>query len=138
MDRRILAANRTIRIRPDFEFTKPHLQRIETDQPSDQRISKTEKQLCRFDSLENSDNAGQHTENASFSAARYHAGRRWLWEHAAVTGTTQVRRKHGRLTIESEDGAVDVRFFGQHTDVVRQVTSRKVIRTVDDNVVVLD
>src|ERR1700747_1796786 len=117
MDRRGLAANRTIRIRPDFELTKPHLQRIEIDQPSDQWISDTENQLHRFDSLENSDDAGQHTENAAFSAARYHAGRGRLGEHAAVTGTTQVRRKHGRLAIEPEDGAVDVRFFGYTQEV---------------------
>src|ERR1700678_1724613 len=118
MNRGVLATDRTIRIGPDFELAKTHLERIETDQSSDQRISDTKNQFHRFDRLKNSDDTRQHAKNAPLSATRHHA-RRWrLREHATVARTAQVRREHRRLTIKPENGTVHIRLFGQHADVV--------------------
>ena len=49
-----------------------------------------------------------------------------------------MRRKHGRLTIEPEDGAVDVRLFQEDADVVDEVAGREIVGTVDHHIVVAE
>ena len=44
-------------------------------------------------------------------------------------------RKDRALSVEAEDGAVDVWLFLKDTDIVRKITGRKIIGTIDDDVI---
>src|SRR5438270_6717925 len=49
-----------------------------------------------------------------------------------------MRRKNSRLAIEAKYRSVNVRFLCESADVVRQITRRKIVRTIDHNVVTGD
>ena len=49
------AAERTLRIAAQIEFAQLHFQRIQVQQPRDQRIADADDQLERFDCLEHAD-----------------------------------------------------------------------------------
>src|SRR5262245_61969574 len=68
------------------------------------------------------------------SAGRHRAGRRRLGEEAAVAGTAPSV-EDGRLALEAEDRAVDVRLPEHHAGVVREVARGEVVRAVHDDVV---
>ena len=44
--------------------------------------------------------------------------------------------KNGALSVKTENRSVNVRLSGKHTDIVRKVARRKVIRPINDDVVV--
>ena len=60
------------------------LERVEEEQPADQRVADPERELQRLVRLERADDAGQHAEHAALGAARRELGRRRLREEAAV------------------------------------------------------
>ena len=62
-------------------------------------------------------------------------GWRWLGKKAAIARPAQVRREHRRLTLKAEYRAVDVRLARKNADVVRQISSWKIIRSVNDHIV---
>src|SRR6266446_6646609 len=97
---RSLAADRALRIAADIKFAKLYLERIEMEQPPDQRLADIEDELERFISLQRADDPRQHAEHPCFRAVRHRAGRRRLGKEAAITGATEVRRKDRRLSIE--------------------------------------
>src|SRR5207247_4042702 len=73
-----------------------------------------------------------------FSAARHHAWRRWFGVKAAVTRPAQMRGKNACLALEAEDGAINIWLFQKHARVIGQVTSRKIVRPIHDNVILAD
>ena len=131
----MLATDRALGILADLEFTKLHLQRIEVDEASDQRITNADDQFDRFDRLHHADDTRQHTEDSSLGAARDHARWRGFGIEAAVAGASEMRSEDSALTIEPEDGSVDVRLFLEDADVVGEVAGREIIRSIDHDVI---
>ena len=107
-------------------------------EPADQRLADSHDQLHGFDSLHHPDHARQHAKHATLRAARHHPGRRRLGIQAAIAGTVKARRKDGALALEPEDRAIDVRLVQEDADVVREIPRRKIVRAIDDDVVLLD
>ena len=107
------------------------LQRVEQQQPADERLARAEDQLDRLGRLNRADDAGQHAEHAAFGAARHEARRRRLGIEAAIARTV-LGREDRRLSVEAEDAAVDVRLAEQHARVVDEVARREVVGAVDD------
>ena len=81
---------------------------------------------------------GKHAKHSALCTTRHHPGRRRLREHATVTGTTQMRRENRALTVKSKDRSVDIRFLRQDADIIRQVARRKIVRSINDDVIVLN
>src|SRR5207245_119745 len=49
-----------------------------------------------------------------------------------------MRREHGGLSLKTKYGAVDVRFTRKNAYIIRQISRRKIIRAVHDQVVLRD
>src|SRR5208282_5915086 len=49
-----------------------------------------------------------------------------------------MRRENGALTVKPKNRSVNIRLLRQNTDIVRKIASRKIIRSIDNNVVILD
>ena len=49
-----------------------------------------------------------------------------------------MRREHGALSVETKNRSVNVGFTRPNTNIVREITRRKIIRAVDDDVVARD
>src|ERR1700733_9651775 len=118
MNRWMISTDRAIGILANLELFEPHLEGIEVDQTTDQRITDTDDQFDRLNGLHHADDSGQYSEHPALRTARYHPGRRRFREHATVTRTAQMRCETGALTVKSKDRVVDVGFLGQHTDVI--------------------
>ena len=78
---------------------------------------------------------GKHAEHAGFGAAGRGPRRRRLRKQTAVARSAQMRREDAGLSFEAKNRAVDVRFAREDTNVVRQISCRKIIRAVDDDIV---
>src|ERR1051326_7108457 len=78
------AADRAIRIFSDLQLAELHCQRVEQNQPSDQRVSFSEDQLDGFRRLHGSYQARKNAEYATLGAAWNQAGRRRFGIKAAI------------------------------------------------------
>ena len=104
-DRRVVPADRALGIATDRDLGERGRERVEEQQPPDQRVADAERQLERLVRLQRADHAGQHAEDAALGAARRQLGRRRLREQAAVARAL-VRLEDRRLALEAEDRAV--------------------------------
>ena len=130
----VVAAHRAVRIAAQRDLVEARLERVDQQQPADQRLADVQQQLQRLGGLQRAHDAGQHAEDAALGAARGHVDRRRLGEEAAVAGAV-VRLEHRHLALEPEDRGVDDRDVVLHARVVEQVPGREVVRAVDDQVV---
>ena len=135
--RRVFRADRALGVLAELELAELHLQRVEQQQPADQRVADPDDQLDDLVGLERADDPGQHAEHAALGAGRHQARRRRLREEAAVA--RPLRSPEDRdLALETEDRAVDVGLAQHHAGVVDQVAGREVVGPVHDEVVVLE
>src|SRR5439155_9035200 len=137
-DGRIFAANRTFWIASQIKLSKFDLERIKVEQASDERFADAHNQFDRLDCLQHADNSRQNTEHSRLRAIRHAIWRRRLWKQAPVAWPAQVRREHCGLPLKTKDRTVDVRFACKNTDVIGQISRRKIIRAVHDHVVLRD
>ena len=133
-DRRVCPAHRAVEIFSQLQLAEPHPQRVVNEEPPDQRFANPHNQLHRFGGLNHSNQAGQDTKHAAFGAARNESRRRRFGIEAAIAGTV-LRRKYGGLALESKDAAVRVWLPEQNAGIVDEIPRRKVVRSVDDDVV---
>src|SRR5919204_1461906 len=101
-DRRMLAADRALRIAAEAHLAEAALQRVVQKIPSDERIADPEKELDRLGGLHGADDSRQNAEHAGLGARRRQLRWRRLREEAAVARTLE-RLEHGDLTLEAED-----------------------------------
>src|ERR1044072_7991296 len=137
LDRRLLAADRTLRILPQLELAELHRPRIKQQQTIDQQILRAENDLDRLVRLNRADNARQHAEHATFRARGHEPGRRRLRIKTAITRTL-LGPEYAGLPLESEDRTIDVWLATQHTRVVHKIARGKVVSAIDDDVVVAE
>ena len=130
-------ADRAIRILAELQLAELHPQRIEDQESTDQWFANPENQFQRFVRLNAADDARQDTEDAALGTARDQPRRRRLRIQAAVARTL-LRTEDRRLSFESEDTAVRVRFSEQHAGVVHQIPSGKVIGAIENDVAVVE
>src|SRR5882724_5959747 len=135
-DCRPFTTNRALRVAPHVKLAEFHLQRVEMQQASDKCFADAEDQLDRFDCLHHPDDPRKDAENARLGAIRDCPWSGRLRKQTAITRTTQMRCENGGLSIEAKNGAVNIWLARKNADVVRQITRRKIIRAVHDNVAV--
>src|SRR5262249_7949167 len=92
-----------------------------------------ENQLDRLRRLNHADQAGQDSKHSAFGTRRHRARRGRLGIKAAVAGTPSCG-EDACLTFEAKDRSIYVCLAVQHASVVDQVSGRKVVGSVDDDV----
>src|SRR3989475_1685183 len=135
LDRWIGTANRAFGVLPQLELAELHPERVEHEEPADERVAPAEEELDRLDRLNRSDDAREDAEHAAFRARRHEARWRWRCVQTAITGASRGIEDAG-LALEAEDRAVDVRFLEEDRRIVHEVSGREVVRPVDDHVIV--
>ena len=124
-----------LRIAAEAEFAEFHFERVEEEQAADERTALAEGEFQDFRGLDGADDAGQNAQDAAFGATGDHAGRRRFGIKAAVTRAVEMRREDAGLALEPEDRAVNVGLFEQDAGVVGEVAGGKIVRAIDDDVV---
>src|SRR5436190_2114315 len=131
----MFSAHWTLRIAAQSKFTEFHFQRIEMQQASEQWLALADDQLQSFRGLHQSDDSWQYAEHACFGATGRSSRGRRLRKQTAVAGSAQMRREDAGLAFKTENGAVDVRFAGKYADIIRKVTSWKIVGPIDDDII---
>src|SRR5207302_9902046 len=111
-----IAAHGAARIAADFKFLEAHLQSIVEEQTADEGRTRAKNKLDGFSRLDAADEARKDAKDAPLRAAR-HFPRRWRLGIKAAVARTARRRENGSLAVKTEDAAVDIGLFQQHTDI---------------------
>ncbi len=127
------SASRAIGILAQLEFAELHVQRIDQQQPANQRLALAQDQLDDFRRLHHADQPGQNAQDSALGAGRHQSGRWRLGIEAAVARTFLGREDAG-LPFEAEDRTVDIGLPGKHASVIHQVARGKVVGAVGDDV----
>ena len=117
----------------DLHLVELGRERVEQQQPADERLADLRGQLDRLVRLQRADDPRQHAEHAALGARRRQLRRRRLREEAAVARAL-VRLEHRHLALEAVDRAVDDGDAAPHGRVVDEVPRREVVGAVDDQV----
>ena len=118
----------------EAQRARRHRKRIPEQQTAGKRFAEAGEELDRFGRLDGSDESGEDAEHASFGAVGHGAGRGWLGKKAAISGTaTEI--ENARLPLEALNRSVNERATGKHAGVVDEVTCRKIVRAVENDVV---
>ena len=128
-----VAADRAVGAALDLHLVELGRERVEEQQPADERLADPGRELDRLVRLQRADDARQHAEHAALGARRRELGRRRLREEAAVARAF-VRLEDGDLALEAVDRAVHDRDAAPHRRVVHEVAGREVVGAVDDQV----
>ena len=108
------------------------------NQPADEGFTDSNDELDGLDRLHDTDDSRQNSQNTTFGATRHHSWWWWLGVEATVARATQMGGKNRALTIKTEDRTVNIWLFQKNTDVIGKVAGRKIIRSIDDDVVRFD
>src|SRR6185369_14420510 len=137
-DRRIFATDRALYVATQLELAKLHVERIEQEQTSDQRTPFTQRELQYLRRLNAADDPRQHAQHTAFRATGHHSRWRRFGIKAAIARPADMRGEDAGLTFKTKDGAVNIRLFEQHAGIVGQVARREIVRSINNDVVVLD
>jgi len=97
-----------------------------------------EKILECFHGLKGADDAGEGSKDSRFSTVGNGVWGRRFGEEATIARLIgKMAFEDGDLSVELEDGAVDERFFKKKSEVVGEITSGKIIATIEDEVIFL-
>ena len=103
-------------------------------QPPDQWLPDPRDQLDRLQRLHRADQSRHHPQHPRLRARR-HRPRFWRPRiHAAITRTTQVRRKDRHLPLEPPHRTVNIRHPQRHARIIRCVARGKIIAPIDHHV----
>src|SRR3982751_6702006 len=83
-DRRALTADGAVGVALERDLGERLLERVEEQQPADERVADPRRELERLIRLDRADDPGQDAEHAALGARRRQLGRRRLREEAAV------------------------------------------------------
>jgi hypothetical protein len=133
-DGRVRTAYRAVGILPELQLAELHSERVEDEESADERLAGADDELDRLGRLDAPDHAREHAEHASFGAAGNEARRRRLGIQAPIARAF-LGREHGRLPLEPENAAIDIRLVEQHARVVDEIAGREIVGAVDDDVV---
>jgi hypothetical protein len=126
-DRGPFAAQRTIGVPLDADFSELSASCIEVQQAIGQRATDAEDQLQRLGGLDGPDDAGQHTDDTGFLAGGNEPLGRRLLKDATITSRL-LRDDGGDATIESKNAAVHQRFAGEEAGIVDEEFRRESYR----------
>src|SRR6266571_5780049 len=136
-DRRMLAADRALRIAAQTDLAEAALERVVKKVSADEGLADPEKQLDRLRRLQSADDARQHAENSCFRARRRELGRRWLGEEAPVARTVEWLEDRD-LALKTKDRSMHDGNAMFHRCVVQEIAGGEVVRAVDHDVIALD
>src|SRR6267378_1606897 len=102
------ATDGALGILPQLERAEGHRQGIEQEEPPDERRALAQDQLDDLGVLDQANDPGQHSEDASFGAGRDEPRGRRLGVETPIARAV-LRREDRRLSLESENASVDVR-----------------------------
>ena len=129
------SARGTFRVTAQLYGSKLHRERIDEEQPPDERLTRTEYQLHGFCCLNRSYQARENSEHSGFSTARHKTRGRRLTKKAPIAWAF-TRREDRSLAFEFENAAERIRFAEYHARVIDEVARWKIVSAVDDHVVV--
>ncbi len=132
------AADRALGILAQLEFAEAHVERVDQQQPADERIALAENQLDDLGGLDDADQPRKNAQHAALGATGNQARRRRLRDRGSGSRGRRFGGEDAGLALESEDGAVDVGLAQQDAGVVDQIAGGEVVRAVGDDVVVLE
>src|SRR5687767_2057757 len=98
----MVAAHGTVRASLETKLLEAHGECVVREQPTDERLARTDDQLDGFGRLDRTHYAGQHTEHARLGAVRHETLARRSWKQTAVTRTA-IRYVRHRLPFEAMD-----------------------------------
>src|SRR5256884_3175021 len=137
VDRAVRSAHRTIRILAELELAELHAESVKQKQAPHEIVPAAEDQLDRFHRLNGANDSGQNAEHSAFCAGRHKSWRRRFRIEAAIAWPIR-HAKHGGLSFKPENRAIDVWLSEQDARVIHEVTGRKIVRAVYDDVEVLE
>ena len=129
----MVAADGAVGAALDLHVAELGRERVEEEQPADERFADPGRELDRLVRLQRADDPREDAEHAAFGARRRELGRRRLREEAAVARPF-VRLEDGDLALEAVDRAVHDRDVVPDRRVVHEVAGREVVGAVDDQV----
>src|SRR5574337_1611381 len=130
-------AHRTLRIGRQACFVEAHRERIEHQDPADQRFAEAEAKLDRFGGLQHADHARQYAQYAGFRTIRRIFRRGRLREQAAITrrpAPWPACIEHADLPLEALYRAVYQRDAELHAGIVEQVAHREIVGAIQHHV----
>src|SRR6266511_3746147 len=136
-DRRVLAADRAVRVLAHPDVLEGQLQRVVDDQPAHQRLADAGDQLDGLVGLDRADRGAEHAEHAALGAGGHHP-RRGRFRVQAAVARAVLGPEDADLPVEAVDRAPDVGLALQHAGVVDQVAGGEVVRAVHHQVVAAD
>src|SRR5919202_5292374 len=105
-DGRALAADRALRVAPDRHLVELRGERVEQEQPADERLADPERELERLARLQRADDPREDAEHAALGARRRELRRRRRGEESAVARAC-AGLEHHHLTLEAVDRSVN-------------------------------
>src|SRR3990172_7535976 len=131
--RGVVSAERTLRIPPQLHDAEVHRERIEQQQPADERLADPKHLLDPLDRLDRAHDSRQSPKHARLRAVRHEAGR-WRRREEAAIAAVPGYEDH-RLTVEQQNAAVHERLAREVACVVHEVARREVVGPVHNHVV---
>src|ERR1700690_4656449 len=113
-----------IRILAQLELAEFHVERVDQQQPANQRLTLAQDQLDDFSGLHHTHESGQNAQHSTLGARWNQSWWRRFGIQAAVAGTFLGSEDTG-LPFETEDRTVDVWFASQYAGIIHQVTRGK-------------
>ena len=134
-DRRMLAADRALRVAVDLDLAEFQGFGVVGQQAAGQQVADAEQELDGLGGLERADHARQHADHARLGAGGNRVLRRRLRKDAAVAGRLAGFDRQ-RLPVEPQNAAVGVRLLPEHAGIVDQELRREIVGAVDHEIVV--
>src|SRR5262249_31599694 len=136
-DRRMLAARRAVGILAQLQFAEFHAQRVDQQEPPDERVACTKDQLDDLCRLHHPHEAGENSKHSAFGAG-WNESRRWrLWIKTAIAWSF-FGGEYAGLAFEAEDRSVHIGLAGEHAGVVHQIARGEVVGGVSNDVEVTE
>ena len=114
-----------------------HAQGIHQPQASDQRLARAEDEFDGLGGLGRANESGQGADDPGLGTVGDLTGMRRMGKETAIARPLGMGQDRD-LSLETQDTAVHIGLAREHTGVVHQVACGKIVRAVNDQVVLTD
>src|SRR5580704_6196907 len=132
----MFAANKALRIFPQLQFAEAHGQSVKQKQAANERLAFADDELQGLGGLNGAHDSRKHAEYPAFGAGRNQPRRRRFRIQTAIARPARCA-EYGDLPFKAEDGSIHIGLSENHASVVNEITSRKIVRAIHHDVVIL-
>src|SRR4030067_3702856 len=104
---------------------------------TNERFSLFQNEFDRFCRLNQSDLPGYNSQDTCLVSAGDQTGWRRFWKETTQTGPSLFWEKDTGLAFKLENASIDIRLPCKKSGVVHEILCRKVVRSINDDVIVL-